>query len=287
MSDRPLVSVVMPAFNAERFIGDAIQSVLAQTYHRLEVIVADDGSSDGTEARVRAFRSAAVQWLPSDVPSGRPAVPRNRALVAATGEFVAFLDADDLWSRDKLADQVGAFLRHPELVLVYSVVRAIGPGARFTGTHYGLKPWPTRAAVDARTLEAANTIPCSSVLVRRSVVRDLGGFDEDPGLSAVEDFDLWLKVSRLGPIGFIPRVHGYYRVHDSGLSRDADIQRARAEYLVHKRKLTRFTFREFRVRPMPLRLARNVLDLAMTAKLSLQDRRDRLTGGPVPIVLAS
>jgi GT2 family glycosyltransferase len=132
--------------------------------------------------------------------------------------------------------------------------------------------------VDADLLEMANTIPCSSVLVRRSVVTALGGFDEDPNLNAVEDFDLWLRVSRAGPIGFIPRIHGFYRVHATGISRDPDVQRERARYLVGKRQLQRFTFQEFRERSALGRLARSAADVAATGCLLATEWVDRRTG---------
>jgi GT2 family glycosyltransferase len=210
-------------------------------------------------------------------------VPRNRALAAARGELIAFLDADDLWTRRKIEDQVAVMIGHPDLLLVYSAVRAFGAGVRFAGPGYGLKPWPFRAAIDARTLEAANTIPCSSVMARRTVIEALGGFDEDPELNAVEDFDLWLRISRMGPIGFIPRIHGYYRVHGGGISRDPALQIRRAEYLVGKRRLEGFTFREFKRRHVALSIVRNTLDLAVTAGLHVNEWTGRTFRCPVPL----
>jgi glycosyltransferase involved in cell wall biosynthesis len=283
MSEGPLVSVIIPVFNAQAYIGDTLRSALGQTYRRLEILVADDGSSDGTRAQVSAVGGAGICWIDASSRGGRPSVPRNRGLAAAQGEFVAFLDADDLWTPRKLEDQVRAMVEHPDLVLVYSVLRAFGAGVAFGDSGYGLRPWPLRAAIDADVLEMGNTIPCSSVLARRSVVTELGGFDEDPDLNAVEDFDLWLRVSRRGPIGFIPRIHGFYRVHATGISRNTAVQRERARYLVRKRGLERFTFHEFRERSAVLRMARSAVDLAATAGLIASEWVDRRLDRGVPL----
>jgi GT2 family glycosyltransferase len=172
---------------------------------------------------------------------------------------------------------------HPDVVLVYSMLRAFGAGVSFFGGGYGLKPWPLTAATSAAQLESANTIPCSSVLARRDVLRRLEGFDEDPRLNAVEDYDLWLRASRTGAIGFVPRVHGYYRVHPGGISRDPDVQRRRAEYLVEKRQLKNFTFREFRERSTTQTLGRNLADVAMTGALAVCQWAGRAARRPVPL----
>jgi glycosyltransferase involved in cell wall biosynthesis len=284
MSEGPLVSVIIPVFNAQAYIDAALRSAISQTYSRVEILVADDGSNDRTRERVAAFGGGvAIRWIDAPTRGGRPSVPRNRGLAAARGELVAFLDADDLWTPRKLEDQVRAMVEHPDLVLVYSVLRAFGDGIMFGGSGYGLRPWPLRAAVDADVLEMANTIPCSSVLVRRSVVAELGGFDEDPDLNAVEDFDLWLRVSRRGPIGFIPRIHGFYRVHATGISRDATVQRERAQYLVRKRGLERFTFHEFRERSAVHWMARSVADVAATTCLMASEWVDRRLNRGVPL----
>lgn len=281
----PVVSVVMPAFNAERFIDEALDSVFRQRISDVEVLVADDGSTDGTRTRVEAWQSklTALRWLDAPVRAGRPSVPRNRALSVARGTFVAFLDADDVWTPGKMDDQLSVMRKYPDLVLVYSILRAFGAGISFARAGYGLKPWPLTAATDARSLESANTIPCSTVMARRDVLQRLGGFDEDPELNAVEDYDLWLRVSRVGPIGFIPRIHGGYRVHASGISRDIDAQRRRAEYLVSKRHLDNFTFREFKRRTPAQTLGRNAADVAMTAALKGRAWIERVTARPAPV----
>ena len=285
MSRRPLVSVIIPAFNAAASIEQTLDSVLRQTYSPIEVVVADDDSTDDTRERVLAVRERHpnVQLLTAAVRAGRPAVPRNRALAAARGEYVAFVDADDLWTPRKLEDQVAAMIADPRLVLVYSIVRCFGPGAGFLQGQFGLAPMPFLAALDGESLERGNTVPLSSALVRRDLLVAAGGFDEDPQLKAVEDFALWVTLSRLGPIGFIPRLHGFYRVHAHGISRDFNEQRRRAEYLVEKLKIRGYTYRQFRQRTVWRSVLWNMFDLVVTAQVKTRERWQRMTGGNVPV----
>ena len=114
-TDRPTVSVVIPAYNAEAFVGDAIDSVLAQTFHDFEIIVVDDGSADGTRRVVTAYGDRVRFYQQEQAGASRA---RNRGIEEAHGEFIAFLDADDLWLPTKLEKQVQAFRNDPSLGLV-------------------------------------------------------------------------------------------------------------------------------------------------------------------------
>lgn len=234
-----LVSVVMPAFNAREYVDVALASVLSQTYRELDVIVVDDGSDDGTPDLVRriAAGDSRVRLDVLPVNSGRPAVARNRGVALAHGDFVAFIDADDAWTPFRLADQMVVMEHMPDLVLVYSMFKSFGVHNPLA-IEFGIKPLPHKAATTRHTLERENTIPCSSVLARRDVLIRAGLFDEDHGLAAVEDYDLWLRMSEYGHIGFIPRLHGFYRVHSSSISRSGDIQE-RVSYLYGKRGIHR------------------------------------------------
>lgn len=114
MMDTPLVSCIVPTFNSRRFVGEALASILAQTYRPLEIIVADDGSTDGTIELVRAHGGYIT--LVSQATVG-PASTRNLGLDAARGDFIAFLDADDRWHPEKLERQIARFLAQPALDL--------------------------------------------------------------------------------------------------------------------------------------------------------------------------
>lgn len=119
MNNNPLISVIIPVYNCEKYLSQAIESVIAQTYQPLEIIVIDDGSTDASAEIVKGFGSA-VQYC-SQVNSGTAAA-RNRGIELAKGDFFAFLDADDLWVEDKLTLQMAAFINNPNLDVVFGQV---------------------------------------------------------------------------------------------------------------------------------------------------------------------
>ena len=116
------ISCVIPCYNGERFLGAALDSVIAQTLPPAEIIVVDDGSTDGSTADVAANYGSRVTYLRQD--NAGPAAARNRGLACARGDFVAFLDADDLWHQDKLARQAVRFEARPELDISVTHLRA-------------------------------------------------------------------------------------------------------------------------------------------------------------------
>lgn len=131
MPNLPLVSVIMPVHNGEKYLRQALRSALEQEYPNFEIVVVDDGSVDGTQDILREFGSRIV---PIRQTNAGAAVARNTALRAARGEFVAFLDADDLWVRSKLRLQVDYLLHHPDVDLVASRWRVLeeDSGAAFS-----------------------------------------------------------------------------------------------------------------------------------------------------------
>lgn len=150
-----------------------------------------------------------------------PSAPRNHGIWQAQGALVAFLDADDLWTKWKLEDQVAVMQAHPDLSFVYSMARNFGEVNLVS--RYTIIPKPSDAALTRDALEDNNPITTSSVLARIDIIKKLGGFDEDPNLKAIEDYDLWLRISECGHIGFIPRVHTLYRVYAGSTVRSIDL----------------------------------------------------------------
>ncbi len=197
----PQVSVVIPVFNAARVISAALRSVFAQTFSDFEVIVVDDGSEDLPEltATLAAFEGR-IQYLRQ--PNGGPAKARNTGIAHATGNLVAFLDADDEWQPEKLARQVEYFSRYPETGLLHTgVIDGTGDGNAVDGP-------PRHAFCDLyHTRFDINTL---TVMMPRRVLIDAGGFDERREVH-VEDWDLWLRVAAHHPIGFISTPLAYHR----------------------------------------------------------------------------
>lgn len=233
----PLVSVVIAAFNAERDLRETIVSVTKQTYSNWELIVVDHGSTDATADIIREFAEQDPRirstWIAQ---SGRPSVARNYGAKMARGDWIAFLDADDLWLPRKMAEQIDAALTNPSIGLVYSVAERFGTTSILT-RDYGIAPLPFLAAHTHAALKKRNTIPFSTAMCRAEAFNSISGFDEDPLLKAVEDWDLWLRVSAQYDIKFVPHIHVLYRVHSGGLSRNLDEMNKRIQYLCQKHKL--------------------------------------------------
>ncbi|MDP1902576.1 MAG: glycosyltransferase [Rubrivivax sp.] len=220
----PLVSVIIPAYNAQAHLAECLASVSGQVHpFDLEIIVVDDGSADATAEIAR--RTAGVQCITQ--PNRGPSAARNVGIGAARGEFIAFLDADDLWPPDKLQAQVRLLQQHPELALAFGDCRqfsAQGPRPRteFQANRLGPLAWGPGPAVPsayARLLEV-NFITTGSVVVRREVLQEVGGFAED--LRLVEDLDLWLRIAHRHPIGWCGQECLLRRRHSDNISRDAE-----------------------------------------------------------------
>ncbi|GJG86374.1 glycosyl transferase [Gemmatimonadetes bacterium T265] len=207
--------VVIPAYNAARYLGEAARSALAQTHAALELVVVDDGSTDDTLAVARALDDRRVRVL--HVPNGGRARARNLGVAAARpSAYVAFLDADDVWDADKLATQLAWLAAHPDAAGVGSFMRYISSTGRVLG-ETGQEIDDAAHALVARA-ELAPFPVSSCLVVRRAAFDTLGGFD--PALREAEDLEFMARLARLGRVRCVPRVLGSYRIHpESAMAR--------------------------------------------------------------------
>ena len=238
----PLVSVVMPAFNAERYIAAAMDSVLAQTWDKLELFVVDDGSTDGTAhvARQIAARDGRVRYHWQE--NRNQGAARNAGLGRAAGELVAFMDADDLWLPDKLRAQIGVLeTQRADVVFTDADLFADEPGVPLPAGMFGRDTGRLEGTAMFGRCVRRNAIPLFSVLVRKTWLDRVGGFVEDPAVKGVEDWELWLRLARAGAVFYgMPERLVRYRCHPAQTSRrvapmrDATL-RVLEEYLPHAR----------------------------------------------------
>lgn len=212
----PLVSVVIPVFNAEEFIADTVESALSQTYPNVEILAVDDGSSDSS-AQILSEFGESIRYLSRE--NGGPAAARNTGISAARGTYIAFLDADDLWEPDKLAAQVELMEHNPEVGLVHtgSVVFDSTREYPFRSKQLPKLMAPSEAFP---ALFSGNFISTSTVLARSKLFSSLGSFDESMDFFAVEDYDMWLRFACNAGIGFIPEPLLRYRLHAEGISKN-------------------------------------------------------------------
>jgi glycosyltransferase involved in cell wall biosynthesis len=209
----PDVTVVIPTHNRRDLLALAIRSVLWQRDVIFEVIVVDDGSTDGTGELVASFRDPRIRLTRHDTTQGVSAA-RNLGISQARGQWIAFLDDDDLWAPDKLALQLQAATSTGEPWVYVGSVN-INLRHRVSG---GAPPPPPHVIVER--LGQSNVVPggCSGVMVARPVLQAVGGFD--PHLGPLADWDLWLRLARVAPPGWAPEPLVAYRVHGGQLSLD-------------------------------------------------------------------
>jgi len=247
----PPISVVIPAYNAGHYIREALASVADQRDGSpLEIIVVDDGSVDETRERVAAFALAANARRPLNQslnrlatgtrdgrgpvtvrlitqPNAGPAAARNRGIRAASGDLIAFLDADDRWPADRLRVQLAILADHPQVGLVFGDCRGFdAQGERaltqFEADGLDLGFWgdPVLVADPYGKLLRNNFIPTGAVLARKGALLAAGLFDESRRL--VEDLDLWLRLALRCPFAYTRKVCALKRTHGANLSADYD-----------------------------------------------------------------
>jgi teichuronic acid biosynthesis glycosyltransferase TuaG len=215
----PSVSVIIGSFNAEKYIRETLDSVANQTFRSFEAIIVDDCSTDNTAKIIQEYcdKDTRFKLIKLKSNSNLPAVPRNIGLKHACGEFVAFLDHDDIWTHKKIQRQISALQVNPQIDLVFSYLWSFRGKSLLRG--FLLIPNPFKNKINFERLRIGNALMYSSVFARKKVIVTLNGFDEDPKLRAIEDYELWLRVSQQFKIGYISEIHGYYRVTNSSASR--------------------------------------------------------------------
>ncbi len=221
----PLVSVIIPTYNRAALVVEAVASVLAQSFRDFELLVVDDGSTDGTPAALEAF-AGRLTVLRQPARRGVSAA-RNQGIKAARGEWLAFLDSDDLWRPEKLARQVAYHAAHPELRLGQTEETWVRRGVRVNQPPSHRK---VGGNIFLRSLERCMVSP-AAVMLHRRVLEAYGAFDED--LPAAEDYDLWLRLSWRLEVGLLPEPLVVKRGgHADQLSRQWGLDRWRIRALV-------------------------------------------------------
>lgn len=209
------ISVVIPAFNASKYIAQTIRSVLRQTLPADEVLVIDDGSTDNTGAIAASF-GPSVRVI--RIPNSKLPAARNHGVKEAKGEWIAFVDADDLWAPNKLERQMQELSLHPEADLCYTGRILLVESPASTELRDVIKVPP--ADTIAEELLNVNKFPPSCVVIRRSTFLSVGG--HDTSFPYVEDWDLWLRLLNAG-VKFVdcPEPLLRYRVHPNNMTHNA------------------------------------------------------------------
>ncbi len=207
----PKISVIIPVYNAEETIKDTIESVLSQTYSQFEIIVINDGSQDKTLEIVSRILDPRLKVL--SYPNAGVSVSRNRGISQAAGDYVSFLDADDLWTPDKLETQLKALQANPQAAVAYSWTDWIDESGQFlrSGGHITVN-----GDVYAKLLLRDFVESGSNPLIRRQALTEVGGFDESLNLAA--DWDMWLRLAARYEFVAVPSSQILYRVSPNSMS---------------------------------------------------------------------
>jgi glycosyltransferase involved in cell wall biosynthesis len=207
----PNISVIIPVYNAEETIKDTIESVLSQTYSQFEIIVINDGSQDKTLEIVSRILDPRLKVL--SYPNAGVSVSRNRGISQAAGDYVSFLDADDLWTADKLETQLKSLQANPQAAVAYSWTDWIDESGQFlrSGGHITVN-----GDVYAKLLLRDFVESGSNPLIRRQALTEVGGFDESLNLAA--DWDMWLRLAARYEFVAVPSSQILYRVSPNSMS---------------------------------------------------------------------
>lgn len=211
----PRISVVIPTYDSEAFLAETLESVRQQTCRDFEVVLVDDGSRDGTLRVAQSFAASFELRILQQVNSG-PASARNAGVRAARGQYCAFIDADDLMLPERLAQQQSLLDAHPELCLVHTDLMTFDDSGILHRTRRAFSN-PCGGRILDRLL-VDNFITTSTVMASTQRLIEAGLFNERRRVS--EDFELWLKMAELWPIGYLEQPLVQYRVRPGSLSND-------------------------------------------------------------------
>jgi glycosyltransferase involved in cell wall biosynthesis len=217
----PQVSVIMPVYNGEKYIVEAIESILNQSYKDYEIIIVNDGSTDDTFNKIRSYLQLSNIKYVRQENRGLPAA-LNTGIKAASGEYIAFLDCDDLWMPHKLDMQMVFMKEHPEVGLVHGNISYVDQhGDPFTPD----SPYKTDISGNCfPELFMGNRIAVLTVLIKKESITNVGFFNED--FKYADDYDMWLRVSRHYPLGHIDKCLAAYRKHPGGISSNINAHNA-------------------------------------------------------------
>jgi glycosyltransferase involved in cell wall biosynthesis len=214
----PRVSVVIPTYNRKALLLEAIASAAQQTFRDLEILVCDDGSTDGSREAAQPLLAAdtRIRWIQGEH-SGLPGTSRNRGIRAARGEWIAFLDSDDLWVPDKVETQLHALQAAPAAGFIYGYAAAL----QADGSKQRMTPFQVqRQGQMFDTLLLYSLIQTSTVMVRRDLLERAGPFDESMRLTIGEDYELFLRLAAQTEFLFVASDIVVYRTQPDSISAD-------------------------------------------------------------------
>jgi glycosyltransferase involved in cell wall biosynthesis len=215
MKTKAKVSVIIPTYNRAHYICEAIDSALAQTYPDVEIVVVDDGSTDGTRAVLKGYGDK-IRYYYQENQGVSAAL--NFGIEKSSGQYLAILDDDDIWFPEKLEVQVAHLEAHPEVGMVHADMLILDERSDDSVPKKRTLSRPIPSGYILPELIVKNVIAYPTVVVRRSCLDEVGLFD--PELRSSEDYHLWLRIARRFPITYLDQPLAIYRLHSTNLTRN-------------------------------------------------------------------
>lgn len=212
----PTISVIVPAYNAEKTILETVRSIQAQTFSDFELIVINDGSKDGTVQVLEGIHDPRLKVFSYE--NGGLPVARNRGIDRSIGQYLSFVDADDLWTPDKLETQLAALQQNPAAGVAYSWTVLVDDQGNFL---YKPDPIYYQGNIYARMLTGNFISSGSNILVRRDLVEAAGEFD--PTLKSAEDWDYYLRLAQRTEFALVPKYQILYRRSSQSMTSKVDV----------------------------------------------------------------
>lgn len=226
LSTQPLVSIVTPSFNQARFIDETIRSVLGQTYPNVEYIIVDGGSTDGSREIIEGYAAKLAWWVSEKDRGQTDAI--NKGFARARGEILAWLNSDDTYHPTAIAEAVAYLQEHPDAGMVYGDADLVDENGQV------LEHFPARQTDYRRLRNGYVHIPQQAAFFRAELWRQVGPLD--PSFYFAMDYDLWVRLAKLAPLHYYPRLWANFRLHSQGKSVASD-DRCWPEMLrVHRRE---------------------------------------------------
>jgi len=235
-----LVSIIIPVYNAEKYILETIKSVLSQDYKPIEIIVIDDGSTDNTAKIIKSLNTE-IRYVFQE--NQGVSAARNHGFKLSEGQYLCFLDADDWYYPQNIKEKVNYFLHNPSCGLIHSWVE-------ITDRNLNIKKTVMGKEGENITQEVLNFIPTaipspSNVMLKRSVINEIGGFDLN--LSTSADFDMWLRITHKFKVGMLNKPLVKYRLHEDGMFTNLALQLKDMNYILKKYKNSAYSIYNWNV----------------------------------------
>lgn len=266
----PLISIITPAYNAEKYLAETIESVLQQTYSNWELLITNDGSTDKTAEIIQQYESKDKRIRSFYQENGKQGKARNLAIKHAQGKYLAFIDADDLWAENKLEKQLAVLEQNPEIDIVFTNgisfrgdINHVVQTTNARGGKYDYKEMLEKVLM-------GKAFPNLSVMLRKDKLTDLGGFCEIPKVQNAEDQQMWMRMIEAGSqVYCVTENLFYYRLHEEQVTAQDSMAFVESFWGLYYAEFKQTNNRKYMLKRLNRRLSHYIEDLSVQERNKL------------------